>query len=157
MISVLKPSTECFRRLERLPVSDRQELLRKAETLNNEMHLAILEHERQLGLAWLPDAVGVDVIPKVASVVCYIYGIDFDDFRSHNRKRLYVDARKTFSHILRTNQPFTYTQIANYIGRDHTTIIHYMDCAEYLLVIDKHFKSQYMLILDTLKKHYNHQ
>jgi hypothetical protein len=66
-----------------------------------------------------------------------------------NKKRLItlVDARMVFSKILR-DRGHTLVSIANYLEKDHTTIMNYMEKVVYLLKQDDKLFESYMMVKD---------
>ncbi len=69
----------------------------------------------------------------VLNVVCDYYSIILEDLLSKNRSRVYSDARKIISKILRDNA-YTYMRIGRILNRDHSAIIHnYKSCCDLVL------------------------
>ena len=74
------------------------------------------------------------------------------DITSKNRQREYVNARITFSSILR-NEGIKYTRIGGYLGKDHATILHYITNLESYLKTDEDFREKY----DTVVNEYDNK
>ena len=66
-----------------------------------------------------------------------------ENIKSRRRKREIVYARMVFSKILR-DRGYTTTDIAKYINKDHTTIVHYGKTAINLMAQFPSYKSQYL-------------
>ena len=60
------------------------------------------------------------------------------------RERKYVDARITFSKLL-NEQGYGCSQIGLILGRDHSTIIHYLNRGEALFETDKSFRKNMVM------------
>ncbi len=57
--------------------------------------------------------------------VCKFYGIGVIEFRSKKRDRILFKARVDFTHIiLKYVEKYNQNEIARFMNRDHTTIIH---------------------------------
>jgi hypothetical protein len=58
-------------------------------------------------------------------IVCKFYGISVIEFRSKKRDRILFKARVDFTHIiLKYVEKYNQSEIARFMNRDHTTIIH---------------------------------
>lgn len=58
-------------------------------------------------------------------IVCKFYGISVIEFRSKKRDRILFKARVDFTYIiLKYVQKYNMNEIARFMNRDHTTIIH---------------------------------
>lgn len=68
------------------------------------------------------------------------------DVLNPRRTRGEVDARRVFAKILR-DRGFSYQKIGNALGKNHSTIIHYIRNIEELLKYDKSFISMYSRVL----------
>lgn len=73
-----------------------------------------------------------------------------EQFKSKDRRREFVDTRAIFSHIARKYK-YSYSQIAKYMGRDHTSIIHLVRKTDDLLDVDVVFKDVYFNIINKIK------
>jgi hypothetical protein len=65
------------------------------------------------------------------------------DIMNRDRKRDTVDARMIFSKILRENG-HTFSNIARYLNKDHTTILHYTEQCMFVLKNDLRLMSIYV-------------
>lgn len=58
-------------------------------------------------------------------IVCKFYGISVIEFRSKKRDRILFKARVDFTYIiLKYAEKYNMNEIARFMNRDHTTIIH---------------------------------
>lgn len=65
------------------------------------------------------------VTPKtVLDVVCEYYGVKEEDIRGQKRNREYVVPRQISMFVLRNLTDSSYSKIAEFFGRDHSTIMH---------------------------------
>tara|TARA_R110000868_G_scaffold9795_7_gene48258 strand:- start:14687 stop:15220 length:534 start_codon:yes stop_codon:yes gene_type:complete len=62
--------------------------------------------------------------------------------RSRVRRRNYVNGRMTFAYILR-KRGFTVASIGFYMGRDHSSIVHYLKNIEWYLKTDVQFRTTF--------------
>lgn len=76
------------------------------------------------------------------------------NLQSRVRDRALVDLRRTFCYIAR-NMGYTYTSIAHFLKKDHTTIIYNVASFKSLYEIDVAFKQRHDTILNTIKTTYN--
>ena len=73
-----------------------------------------------------------------------IYKLYKVDVKEKNRKRKVNDLKKVFSHIsFKKIQGFTYTETGKFLNLDHSTIIHQVKSAKYLLEYDSYFREVY--------------
>jgi len=79
-------------------------------------------------------------IDELKRIVNDIFLVDLEVI---NRKRDVVDARKVYSKILRDNG-YSYDLIGKTLGKDHSTIIHYIKNIEYILSYDKIIIDKYI-------------
>ena len=80
----------------------------------------------------------------VAQVVGSLYGLDFEQIISINRRRDLVDARKIMSVLLRNVYKLTFSKIGAILQRDHTTMLHYYRDHENLVETDPDYKHFYI-------------
>lgn len=80
----------------------------------------------------------------------YPITITSQQFKSKDRRREFVDVRAIFSYIARIYK-YPYCQIAKYLGRDHTSIIHLVRKTNDLLEVDVVFKDVYFNIINKIK------
>lgn len=73
--------------------------------------------------------------------ICFV---NFDgDVFSRCRERRFVDARITFAKLI-TEQGVTPTHVGRILGRNHSTVLHYVTKGEMLLETDKSFRKRYI-------------
>jgi len=58
--------------------------------------------------------------------VCGFYHIDIHQFRSSKRDRLFIKARRDFIHLVIINTDYNMNDIARFMKRDHTSVIHHL-------------------------------
>jgi len=73
------------------------------------------------------------------------------DVMNKSRDRHIVDGRKIYSNILFAEGQGV-THISKTLRKNHATIIHYIKDAETLLLMDKHFKTNYDAILSAFTR-----
>jgi hypothetical protein len=78
---------------------------------------------------------------SLKTIINEIFFVNIDD---SSRKRSIVDARRAYSKILR-DVGFSYEYIGESVGRDHSTIIHYVKSIENLLEYDSIFERKFIL------------
>ena len=86
----------------------------------------------------------------VAQVVGSLYGLDFEQIISINRRRELVDARKIMSVLLRNVYKLTFSKIGAILQRDHTTMLHYYRDHENLVETDPDYKHFYNTALSAV-------
>ena len=86
----------------------------------------------------------------VAQVVGSLYGLDFEQIISINRRRDLVDARKIMSVLLRNVYKLTFSKIGAILQRDHTTMLHYYRDHENLMETDRDYKHFYNTALSAV-------
>lgn len=87
----------------------------------------------------------IDIVNNVFSV----------NILKRNRQLKYVDARLVYSKILR-DYGYTLKSIAESIGKDHTTIIHYMNQVDHMLRHDSQLMEKYLICKDSFVKDRDH-
>lgn len=80
------------------------------------------------------------MIPKRSAVIkaaCKVTGADYETIRVLNRKHEFVRARHLFFYYFQTHYPEIYSlkELAKYMHRDHTSVIHGRDTIKGLLHI----------------------
>ena len=85
------------------------------------------------------------ILQKISEIIKENTGVDVKTNKS--RRRNVVDAKKIYAILARKKTPFTTTKIGNFIGVDHSTIIHYSQSFKGLLKSDKEFKYLYEICL----------
>ena len=86
----------------------------------------------------------------VAQVVGSLYGLDFEQMISINRRRELVDARKIMSVLLRNVYKLTFSKIGAILQRDHTTMLHYYRDHDNLMETDRDYKHFYNTALSAV-------
>lgn len=87
-------------------------------------------------------------IEELKRIVNEIFLVDLD---SENRRRDTVDARKVYSKILRESG-FGYELIAETIGKNHATVIHYIKNIGPILVYDEDLRNKYVACKNIFNK-----
>lgn len=95
-------------------------------------------------------------LPDIEKIVIfnYPYKMENDTLKCKCRRREFVDARSMFVHIARKFN-FKLKTIAQYINRDHTSIIHLQKKADNLMETDRKFLSIYINITEKIKEKYD--
>lgn len=92
---------------------------------------------------------------NLVNIVCICCGISKDNFFSSSRARPFVLARHLFFYIARYKLGHKLVPIANYIGRDHATVMHGIQTISNLLAVnDSQVQSIYLKVIDALAKEY---
>ena len=89
-------------------------------------------------------------VQGVSQVVGSLYGLDFEQMISINRRRELVDARKIMSVLLRNVYKLTFSKIGAILQRDHTTMLHYYRDHENLVETDHDYKHFYNTALSAV-------
>ena len=89
-------------------------------------------------------------VQGVSQVVGSLYGLDFEQIISINRRRDLVDARKIMSVLLRNVYKLTFSKIGAILQRDHTTMLHYYRDHENLMETDRDYKHFYNTALSAV-------
>lgn len=63
-------------------------------------------------------------LQRIAVAVCEHYGLTYGDLHGRSRKREIAWPRQMFCLLARELTAKSYPQIASFLGRDHTTIMH---------------------------------
>jgi hypothetical protein len=94
-------------------------------------------------------------LENLVSIVCICCGISKDNFFSSSRARPFVLARHLFFYIARYKLGHKLMTIAQYIGRDHATVMHGIDTVNNLLAVnDSQVQPIYLKIVEALTKEY---
>jgi chromosomal replication initiation ATPase DnaA len=81
---------------------------------------------------------------QIAEAVCVLQGISIEDLRGKARFRHLVYARKLFAYAVGQIYPdITYVNRGLYLGKDHSTICHYISEIEGLM--DTYFEDREMI------------
>ena len=89
-------------------------------------------------------------VQGVSQVVGSLYGLDFEQMISINRRRDRVDARKIMAVLLRNVYKLTFSKIVAILQRDHTTMLHYYRDHENLMETDRDYKHFYNTALSAV-------
>ena len=65
-------------------------------------------------------------LADIAAVIAEEFGITIDELRSKRRYAHFVDARVRFSRVARNEYGYRLIKIADYLGCDHTTVVHHV-------------------------------
>lgn len=90
------------------------------------------------------------IAEKIRRVVKSIYGYDPLQKKGSRDGEL-VQARQYFVAMMVRHTRFTYENIADYIGKDHSTITHIMKTVHNLRETDKYYDKIYKEINDKIK------
>lgn len=80
-----------------------------------------------------------DEVKNLIDIINSIFAIDMTDKR---RKPIFVQARMVYARLLR-NKGYTLKYIGKTIGKDHATIIHYLDIIDMDLKHDESFRNKF--------------
>lgn len=78
---------------------------------------------------------------SLKQIINLVFFVDIDDT---TRKRRVVDARRAYAKILK-DVGFPYQHIGSTLGKNHATIIHYINSIDDLLKYDSVFRKKFML------------
>ena len=84
---------------------------------------------------------------ELKSVVESVVGFEFINA---SQAREYVDARRIFCRLARM-EGHRLIHIGEFVGRDHSTVIHAVDSCKTLREVDKHFRAMYERCLQALE------
>jgi chromosomal replication initiator protein len=87
---------------------------------------------------------------EVAAAVAAGFGLSLEEFRSRGQYQRLVRARHAFVIICREHLSESFTRIAKFLGRDHTTIMSGYRRGQALLERDKQLRAQFLAVNDTL-------
>ena len=86
-------------------------------------------------------------LAEIAHAVCAHYDVTSDElFRRTRGSRSVVQARQVFMWLAKDRTIKSYPEIARYLGRDHTTVIHGVRATDNQLATDDRFYSEVMAI-----------
>ena len=92
---------------------------------------------------------------KLLNIVLVICGVTREQFYSEKRGRSLVLARHLFCYISRTKLGHKLVPIAQFIKRDHTTVIHGINTIENLLSVnDEQVQTLYLSIIEAITREY---
>lgn len=83
---------------------------------------------------------------RIIEVICSFNKVDFKDIVSKSRKREVTKARQLLCHFLYEKTNMNLIKIAEFINRDHSTVIYNKDVVKDLCFSDKAYKEQFLLI-----------
>jgi chromosomal replication initiation ATPase DnaA len=99
----------------------------------------------------------MDLMNEVLHCICEISALTPGNILSRSREGDVVLVRHMYCHILRRCYHFTFKQIGNKLGRDHSTVIHAVNTFESWRVHDRHAKKLYKRALEILQLDNNGQ
>ncbi len=67
-----------------------------------------------------------DDLETYAKIICDMYGITLEQFKGKGRYFNLVMARVHFCRYMRLEHNATFTSLARYLNRDHTSVLHYV-------------------------------
>ena len=92
---------------------------------------------------------------KLLNIVLVICGVSKEQFYSEKRGRTLVLARHLFCYISRAKLGHKLVPIAQFIKRDHTTVIHGINTIENLLSVnDEQVQTLYLSIIEAITREY---
>jgi chromosomal replication initiation ATPase DnaA len=92
---------------------------------------------------------------KLLNIILVVCGVSKEQFYSDKRGRNIVLARHLFSYISRFKLGNKLVPIAQFIGRNHTTVIHGITTISNLLSVnDQEVQTLYLSIIDSISKEY---
>jgi len=107
------------------------------------MELSKLDKTKYSGLKNVPIN-EEDIIEMVAKE----FNITKEEIISRSRKRIYVESRQIISYVLKTKYKITLASIGEYVGgRDHTSIIHYLQTFSNIYETDSRYRNKCKNIL----------
>lgn len=98
-----------------------------------------------------------DLMNEVLQCLCEISALTPGNILSRSREGDVVLVRHMYSFILRRCYHFTFKQIGDKLGRDHSTIIHAVNTFESWRVHDRHARKLYKRALEILQLDSNGQ
>lgn len=93
---------------------------------------------------------------KIAQIVCETNHTEFNQVFSRSRKRETVEIRMILITFLYVYRAYTYANIGNMFGRDHSTIIHNINTHDNLLDTDSLYAVKYFKTLSKIKDEMPH-
>lgn len=93
-----------------------------------------------------------NVIPineeDIIEIVAKEFNITKEEIVSRSRKRIYVESRQVISYVLKRKYKITLASIGEYMGgRDHTSIIHYLQTFSNIYETDSRYRNKCKNIL----------
>ena len=70
----------------------------------------------------------IDAFNEMVDLCSKIFGISENNILGRSRKRPYVVARQIIAYILRKKYNLTLSRIGKLMNRDHSTIVHNLEC-----------------------------
>jgi chromosomal replication initiation ATPase DnaA len=92
-----------------------------------------------------------DLMNNVMRTLCEIGAITPGVLLGRNREGDIILIRHMYSYILRKHYHFTFQQIGNNIGRDHSSIIHACNTFDSWIKTDRHARNLYKKALELLE------
>ena len=82
-------------------------------------------------------------INLLLAAVGVAFGVSKSEIVGTCRKAYIVDARVAYAHLLRNVKKMTFQDIGAILGKDHSTIIHYVDKHKELMEFDAKYRSKF--------------
>lgn len=79
---------------------------------------------------------------ELLTKVAVFHGFTPEELKERNQKREKIDARMIFYHLAHTSEIHK-QEIANFVGRDRTTVLHAIQVADGLLQTNRKFRDRY--------------
>lgn len=89
-------------------------------------------------------------ILRTMQMICNVYDVELDDVRGKSRQRFLVNVRVVIAGVLRSEYNLTFTEIGNFLNRDHSTITYYKAIYDDLIHYDKTFQDMLKSIEEVL-------
>ena len=83
-----------------------------------------------------------EAFQNASSAVCRAFQVVPDEIASSKRYKEYVEARVALAYILRTKEVYALNKIGRLMRKDHTTVMHYLKCAEDWCTTDRAFQAK---------------
>jgi len=83
-----------------------------------------LRDDRYIGKRILEAVNAGYTLNSIGQRVCLVFGVTLEELQSTSRLQRFILPRACFSFYAKTEGKRSYTQIARYLKRDHTTIMH---------------------------------
>lgn len=102
-----------------------------------------VEHQHELPRKNFTNLSDKQLLEIISESVHEEFGIFFEDLQMKTRKRAVVDIRNMVMLIYRHRTRASLTEIGGIFGLHHTTVIHGMENAKYLIDFDKNYHDKY--------------
>jgi chromosomal replication initiation ATPase DnaA len=89
---------------------------------------------------------------SLINVICRFFNLDVQKFKGRDRHKHYCDARNMYAFYIKDTyqSQISLTQLGKTIGRDHSTVIHYIQQHENLMYRDEPYTSKYLALKEML-------